>query len=59
MVFVMTTANGGYPSGYFAYKETNETPPWAFTGYQRMTASTEENAEQEFRAALAAFDRDE
>ena len=50
--YVMHLA-GNQPAGYFVAIEGSR--PWLFSGYVRMNAVTEEEAEAEFKAAYAAW----
>ncbi len=57
LVFVMSTTQDGMPSSFYPFerKDNSSSPPWAFSGYQKMVATTAADAAVEFEAAYAAY----
>lgn len=52
MIFVMTLTQEGRPAHFYEYEhELDGSPPWAFSGYVKMHASSLEEARVEFKAA--------
>lgn len=51
MIFVMTLTQEGRPAHFYEHKLDGNSPPWAFSGYAKMQASSLEEAEEEFKAA--------
>ena len=52
--YIMTLV-GNRPTGWYSWKNDGGTPPWAFSGYALMNASTTEEATSEYKREEDAY----